>query len=153
MTSLTQSRPSFLACKPLFLNLSAPALSELSGDHEAAFVGPAWFRSVARFGLGLGGLPNWHGKRFDASGNGLNLLRQGGTLQAVMPMTARIEPSRLDGKPVAAVHYAPGSPFPWRHVVDELRAMESGGIVGMSLIDAPLLRRFPLPFLLFKSAI
>jgi hypothetical protein len=148
---LTDLQPGFLECRSRFGTLAPPALADLAGDHRAAFVGPSWFRALSRFSLSNGGLPNWYGKRFDGQGNGINLLGAKGALQAVMPMTARIEASRLDGKSVAAIHYAPESPFPWRHVIDELRVLDAGCLVGMTLFDAPFLRRMGLPFLLYRD--
>jgi hypothetical protein len=138
----------FFAYGRLFRGLSAPALGALTGDFEASFVGPAWFRSLSRAGVSMGGLPGWFGKRFDGEGQGMNLLRRDGALATVMPMEVRLEASRLDGAPVAAVHYALGTRLPWPYVIDELRVWEGSTLLGMTLLDVPGLRGVGLPFLL-----
>jgi cholesterol oxidase len=95
-------------------------------------------------------MPGWYGKRFDAQGKGINLLQRNGKLEPVVPMDVRVEPSKLDGKPAAVVHYPATSQFPWHFVLDELRAWEGATLLGMTFVDVPVLRGMPLPFLIHR---
>ena len=132
-------------------DLSAPALEDVVGDLRAEFATP--LRHVAPAGLGLVGLPRWHGKRFAATGPGelagVNLLRApGGGFEERLPMRAVLGAGLADGRPAIIVTYAADAPRPWRWVRDELRQLEDGVLLGMSYVDRPLLRRGGLPFLL-----
>ena len=51
--------------------LPAPSPEDLLGSHRAVFVGPPPLRRMAPAALGLIGLPDWFGKRFRRSGQGL----------------------------------------------------------------------------------
>ncbi|WP_296604802.1 hypothetical protein [Nocardioides sp.] len=131
--------------------LPAPALEDVVGDLRAEFVVP--LRHVAPAGLGLVGLPRWHGKRFAPTGGGelagVNLLRApGGGFEERLPMRAVLGVGLADGRPAVIVTYAEDAPRPWRWVRDELRVLDDGVLVGMSYVDRPLLRRGGLPFLL-----
>ncbi len=148
MQTLLDTPHSLFSYAPLFRTLRAPTLSDLTGDFEAALVGPAWFCAVSRVSLRFGGLPDWFGKRFDGAGRGINLLGTEGALREALPMRVSVVPSLLDGNPVAAVRYAADAPFPWRYVVDELRVADERTLLGMTLLDLPVARRFALPFLL-----
>ncbi|MFZ1466163.1 MAG: hypothetical protein WAV60_19125, partial [Anaerolineae bacterium] len=53
-----------------------------------------------------------------------------------------------DGRPGVTLTYAPGSPFPFAYVVDELRTIEAGTLLGLSFATVPWLARLPMPFLL-----
>jgi cholesterol oxidase len=134
-------------------SLPAPALDDLVGVLRAEFVAP--LRHVAPLGLGLVGLPRWHGKRFATSGPGelagVNLVRArdgSGLLEERLPMRAVLGLGVADGLPVVVVSYPVDGPRPWRWVRDELRVGRDGVLVGMSYVDRPLLRRGGLPFLL-----
>jgi len=136
--------------------LPAPALHDVEGTLRAEFVTP--LRQVAPVGLGLVGLPRWHGKRFAASTgfalDGVNLVRArdgSGTLEERLPMRAVLGSGVADGLPAVVVTYAADGPRPWRWVRDELRVGRDGSLVGMSYVDRPLLRRVGLPFLLRRS--
>lgn len=131
--------------------LPAPALEDVVGDLCAEFVTP--LRRLAPLGLGLVGLPRWHGKRFAPTGPGelagINLLRApGGGFEERLPMRAVLGAGLADGRPAVIVTYAADAPRPWRWVRDELRVLDDGVLVGMSYVDRPLLRRGGLPFLL-----
>jgi cholesterol oxidase len=127
-------------------------LHEAVGDLEASFVAP--LTRVAPPGLGLVGLPRWYGKRFrrTAAGSveGANLVRRDGGLGETLPMRLTEGMSLADGRPALVVTYAAEAPWPWRRVRDELRAAPDGaGVVGMTFVDAPGLRRLGgTPFLL-----
>jgi cholesterol oxidase len=128
------------------------APDEVLGDLEASFVAP--LRSVAPRGLGLIGLRRWYGKRFRGDGasvTGVNLVRRDGGLVETLPMEVRSGTSLGDGRPALVVSYPAGSPRPWPWVRDELRAMADGTVVGMTVVDLPVLRRLPgTPFLLTR---
>lgn len=132
-----------LALRRTWSTLAPLKAADLVGDHEAEFVAP--LRAVAPFGLGLIGLPRWYGKRFvtaaDGSTTGVNLLHGGGggsgaaSLQETMPMSVRDGVSRIDGRPAVIIDYAPGTRAPWPWIRDELRSLEDGTIVGMTIVD------------------
>ncbi|WP_181311046.1 hypothetical protein [Nocardioides campestrisoli] len=152
-----QSEPAtLLSLRREWPGLAAPDLDDLVGDLEASFVAP--LRRVAPAGLGLIGLPRWFGKRFHREGDhlaGMNLLRSEDedALAETLPMTARVEPSLLDGRPAVAVSYAPDAPVPWRWVRDEIRLRPDGSYLGMTLVQRPVLRMLGgTPFLLRSAA-
>ncbi len=138
-----------------YRSCAVPPLEGLVGTHEAAFVGPAALRRVAAPGLGLVGLPRWFGKRFWVGGEGalegVNLLRRAGAgFDEVLPMTARCEPSWLDGFTTVAVGYAPTERLPWRRVRDELRVLDEHTLLGMTFVDLPGVRTQATPFVLHR---
>jgi hypothetical protein len=149
---------SLSALRAAFGTAPEPTLDDLVGEHAAEFVGPAWLRSVAPTGLRILGMPGWCGKRFDPdSGDGVlhgaNRSRSGRSAAVVdsIPITARIAPSRLDGRSALVVAYPADARFPWPRVVDELRPFGSGALLGMTI----WVQRLPLgvtPFLLRRIA-
>ena len=155
--SVEQLPASPAALRRLWGALPAPEPEDLAGDHRAVFVGPAPVRALAPAGLGLIGLPHWHGKRFDLSEQGLdgmNLLRtekDGGQLVEYLAMVARSQPSVLDGGPVVVSTYGSEAPLPWRHVRDEFRLLAPGLLLGMAVVDRPFLRSLGTPFLLERT--
>jgi cholesterol oxidase len=141
------------ALRRTWSGLAAPALDDVVGVLRAEFVTP--LRHIAPAGLGLVGLPGWHGKRFAWSGpaelSGVNLVRSRngtGVLEERLRMRAVLGEGLADGRPAAVVTYAADGPRPWRWVRDELRFRSDGVLVGMSYVDRPVLRRGGLPFLL-----
>jgi cholesterol oxidase len=147
------------ALRKLWAALPAPAPEDLVGVHRAVFVGPRPLRRISPQGLGLIGLPDWYGKKFEAGPNGVlpgvNLLRQGDddrNLVEYLEMAAQIEPSVLDGAPVLVSTYGQQAPLPWRHVRDEFRLLGAGQLLGMAVFDRPAFRRVGLPFALEATA-
>ncbi len=134
-----------------FSRLSAPTGSALRGRFRAEFVGPFWLRYTARPSIAALGLRNWFGKGLSGPGDAHNLVWRGATLVPSLPMTLGHRASRLDGGPCAFLSYGEQSPFPFPRVVDELRAVNDDCLLGMTLADAPLLRRLAFPFLLVRS--
>lgn len=124
----------------------ADDLALLLGSHRAVFAGPAPQRVAAPLAIALAGLPRWHGKRFlkgEREGElaGHNLVRgDGGTLREVVPMTARVEASWLDGKPALVVAYGPGTKRPLRWLRDEFRPLDDGVLLALTFIASPRLR-------------
>jgi hypothetical protein len=146
---------SLAAFPPLFATLAPPALDALPGFYRGEFVGPSWLRAIAPRGLGLIHLGGWWGKELAADCTGANLVRtgprQGGILRRSFPLVITTGSSAVDGRPVVAVRYPPECPFPWPHVIDELRRLDDACILGMTIVPAGLLRRLPLPFLLIRT--
>ena len=140
------------AFRSAFAALTAPSLDSLTGDYRAEFVGPAWLRRFAPPGLAITPLAGWLGKSFDGQGNGINLVRRRGVVQRVLPMRAQWLPSAVDGRPGVTLTYAPGSPFPFAYVVDELRTIEADTLLGLSFATVPGLRHLSMPFLLRRQA-
>lgn len=139
-----------LSLRRTWSELTTPSPEELVGDWEAGFVAP--LRRAAPVGLGLVGLPRWYGKRFRHVADrveGVNLLRSGAGLEETMPMSLTLGLSLIDGLPTLVVSYAPGTRRPWPWVRDELRERPGGSLVGMTVVDLPVLRRTGgTPFLL-----
>lgn len=151
---LAQLPPSPAALRRLWGALPAPAPEDLVGTHRAVFVGPGPARRLSPAGLGLLGLRDWYGKRFELTPDGLrgiNLLRQDGSdeeLVEYLQMKAVLEPSVLDGAPVLVSTYGAEAPFPWRFIRDEFRLLGSGQLLGMAVLDRPLFRRAGMAFVL-----
>lgn len=134
-----------------FAALPMPDESVLQGRFRAQFVGPAWLRLSAGPSVSLAGLRAWWGKELCGYGAAYNLVGKDGGLKRVLPMELSVATSHVDGKACAALRYGKESPFPWPHVIDELRALSPTELLGMSVIDAPLLRRLAFPFLLVRE--
>lgn len=146
--------PSVLSLRHAWSDLRPLAPDEVLGDHRASFVAP--LRHVAPWGLGLVGLPRWFGKRFRHEGAtvvGVNLVRQGDDLVETLPMSVGLGVSWADGLPTLVVAYPSSARRPWPWVRDELRAAPDGGVVGMTYVDRPVLRRLGgTPFLLTQQS-
>jgi hypothetical protein len=136
------------AHKEWFLSLSPPGPGTLQGVYQAEFVGPGWLQRLAGPALSLVSLKNWWGKVFDGPDRAENLVARGEGLLRTMPIRVDRVPSRLDGRPGVTLVYPRGSPFPWPWIVDELRQVEEGQILGVTLAAIPGLDRLALPFLL-----
>jgi len=132
----------------LYRTLKLPEVSALEGYFRGAFVGPGWLRSIAGPGLVLTGLSGWWGKYFVGDGNAINLVMRNGALEKVFPMTLVSGTSLIDGLPGLTLHYESENPFPWPYIVDELRLIEPGLLLGMTSIKAKMLRGLLLPFTL-----
>jgi cholesterol oxidase len=109
---------------------------------------------IAPSGLGLIGLPDWFGKRFESGPDGLrgvNLLRRSDgddELTEYLDMEAALEPSVLDGAPVLVSTYGADAPLPWRYVRDEFRLLGPGQLLGLAVLDRPVARRIGMPVVL-----
>lgn len=141
--------------RALFSSLPAPAPAMRRGFFRATFIGPAFIRVTARPTLEVTGLPGWQGKKFLSADHATNILKKGdGTVEH---LAMRVTPvtSMVDGQPGVALTYpaqnGKPAPAPWRWVRDELRALDDDRILGMTVVDLPLLRRFAFPFLLTRE--
>jgi hypothetical protein len=132
----------------LFASLKPPRADSLRGLYQGIFVGPAWMRSLAGPLLVVTGLGGWWGKEFDAEGNAINLVWRKGQIEQRFPMRLVDQESYIDNQPGLALSYASNNPFPWPWILDELRTITNGLVLGMTIgIKGPL-RRLPLPFVL-----
>ncbi len=138
--------------KALFSTLQAPATDMCSGFYRAEFIGPWWLRVSGRPSVAMSGLPGWQGKQFLSNTTATNvLLKKGQTRQALL-MHCVGGVSQVDGKQGLALHYGADAPIPWRWVRDEMRALDAHHILGMTVINLPLLNRLSFPFLLVRES-
>jgi hypothetical protein len=135
------------AFKPLFTTLDPPDIHDLVGVYEAAITGPSWLRMGAGPSLALSGLGDWWGKEFTLQG-GANLVLREEKFQRKFPFQITIADSAIDGKAAISLRYPADCPFPWPHISEEIREIETGRWLGLTLIDLVGLRRMALPFLL-----
>jgi hypothetical protein len=56
--------------------------------------------------------------------------------------------SAIDGKPTLALIYAQDNPFPWPHIVDELRQLDPEALLGMTYVNRGGLKKLAFPFLI-----
>lgn len=135
-----------------FVTLPAPSGAALSGFYRSRFIGPWWLRLSAGPSVALAGLPGWQGKRFITATQATNVLLRQGERSDCLSMSCAVTDSVIDGRPVAALCYGADAPRPWRWVRDELRQLDAGTLMGMTVIELPLLRHLSFPFLLTRDA-
>jgi len=137
--------------RELFASLPVPAADELRCTYRAAFFGPGWLRASAGPALVITGLGGWWGKQFHVDGTAVNIVLRAGKYTARFGM--RLTPARsfVDGKDGLSLRYQDGNPFPWPYVVDELRRLDAGALLGMTIADAGFLRRLAFPFILQQT--
>ena len=134
--------------RKLFVSLPVPNPESIHGVYRAAFVGPVWLRTSAGPALALSGLGGWWGKEFSADGTAVNIVLRAGKFSTRFPMKLVQAKSFIDGREGLAVHYQAGNPFPWMYIVDELRQMDDGVLLGMTLANVNGLHNFAFPFTL-----
>lgn len=133
--------------------LLEPAPAEMrAGAFRARFIGPWWLRVSAGPSIALSGLPGWRGKRFLDAETATNVLDRAGGRVEKLRMQCRECVSLVDGRPGVALHYGCEAVMPWRWIVDELRVLDENSLLGMTVIDLPLLRRLAFPFVLRREA-
>jgi len=132
----------------LFTSSSIPDNSKIVGTYRATFVGPDWLRAAAGPALTISGLGGWWGKQFKDDGTATNLVQHGGNLETRFSMRLVNRTSALDGKPALALIYGAENPFPWPHIVDEVRPLDNVSFLGMTHVNVGALRKLPFPFLL-----
>ncbi len=138
--------------KALFSTLQAPAADMCSGFYRAEFIGPWWLRVTGRPSVAMSGLPGWQGKQFLSATTATNVLLKKGQTRHALLMRCVGDVSQVDGKQGLALHYGADAPLPWRWVRDEMRAVDAQHILGMTVINLPLLNRLSFPFLLVRES-
>lgn len=130
---------------------ASPTIDEdnAAGYYQSRFVGPVCLKALVPVVLPLIGLKGWCGKRLLGNGHALNLVRKSsGATQEVIPMNVTVSDSVIDGRRSLLLTYPASTPFPLRYFVDELRMLDNSTLLGLTVIDLPVVRHFPLPFLL-----
>ena len=142
---------SLATLRQLFNTLSPAGPDLRNGFFRARFIGPAWLRLSAGPCVALSGLPGWQGKRFLDSSQATNILLRHGKVQEKFHMQCSERPSLIDGRPGVDLSYGEQGPIPWRWLRDELRVLDENTLLGMTVIDLPLLRNLAFPFLLSRD--
>lgn len=142
---------SFRKIKRIFKELPSVSEESAKGHYRAQFVGPLWLRALAPISLPLIHLGGWCGKRIIGNGHATNLVRRReNAIQEVIPMNVKEDESIIDKKPSLTLTYPSSSPLVLRYFIDELRAVDDNTLLGMTIVDLPLIRRCPLPFVLLR---
>lgn len=123
---------------------------DLDGFWLGRLAGPWWLRLGGAPTLWLCGFNGWLGKSFSGRQHAINVFQSGDAQETRFPMHQVVQPSRLDGQPCLALLYKPDARVPWRWVTDELRRTPQGTVLGITFVDAPVLRRFAFPFTLTR---
>jgi hypothetical protein len=146
--SVDLNKQSLSYFRTLYESLAVPKADSLAGTHKSEFVGPGWLRLIAGPGLVPLGLGGWWGKKFNAQGHGMNIVKRRGELLTTMPVRVAEVTSLIDGELTLAITYERGSHFPWPWVLDEVRRLDDGTLLGMTMIAKRPFRQIALPFLL-----
>ncbi|MGH2959427.1 MAG: hypothetical protein ACRDKE_07460, partial [Solirubrobacterales bacterium] len=128
---------------------------ELVGALRAQYVGPAPIRFFAPAFMRVLRFGGWYGKRFRLGAQselvGINRFRDGTESNDSVPMRAVIGPSVTDNRPAFVVTYPAGTRFPWGYARDEIRALDEQRFLGITVFTLPIVRHFPLAFLLIRE--
>lgn len=133
-----------------FSSLNAVSEADAIGEYQAVYVGPFWLRIGARLSEPIIGLSGWTGKRIMGDGAATNRVKRSGTVQDYCAMSAAPGISAIDGGDALVFSYSAKSPGLLRFFKDELRQYDDKTILGFAVINLPLLRHMPLPFVLEK---
>tara|TARA_B100001094_G_C18141841_1_gene778332 strand:+ start:228 stop:683 length:456 start_codon:yes stop_codon:yes gene_type:complete len=133
-----------------FAQLTVPSPDKLAGAWEGKYIGPFWLRTFAPLAMGLGPLRGWSGKRFIDNQNAINIVGMGQQQQDKHPMTIS-KSNGLDTLPVIALKYDKTLPFPLPRLTDEIRMVRDDCLMGMAVLDIPLLRKVGWPFILTRK--
>lgn len=134
----------------IFRELPIPDPAEWVGPKRGEVVGPIWVRASEGPANVSTGVRGWIGKEFYRDLRGHNLVRRGGEVKRVAPLTIQTVTSFIDGKEGPAIVY-PDAAFPVNRVRDEFRALDDGCLLCMINYDLPIMRNFLFPFLLHKD--
>lgn len=135
----------------LFTTLDALTVAEVNGRYHSQFIGPAWVRTLAPPSLALVGMGSWCGKVFDGPA-GMNRLKRQDEIIEAMPVALVERPSLIDNQPTLTVTYPATSRWPWPHIIDELRRLDTNTLLGMTMAKPLGLHRIAFPFLLHRDA-
>lgn len=134
-----------------FRALTVPEPSLLEGRFKAQFIGPSWLVWLAPRLLPIGGLAGWYGKSFAAPDTAINVLRSGDQLVESVPMNRTVCCSRFDDQNAFVLTYGKAAPLLLRGLRDEFRALDADTLLGLTIVDVPVLKLLPLPFLLLRN--
>lgn len=132
----------------LFASLAVQSVPAINGYYRGSFVGPGWLRAAGGPTMTISGLGGWWGKHFKGDGTAINLVQREGKLIPRFPMRLITVTSVIDGKQTLALDYGEGNPFPWPHILDELRQLDPNTLLGMTYVNVSLLRKLAFPFTL-----
>ena len=130
--------------KEQFAALDPP--EALEGVWQGEPVGPGWYLALAGPSLAIGGLGGWWGKDFDGQSGIDNILERDGSFRRTLRGEVRRADSLVDGKPCQRIKYPRGSRPPWTWVVDELRQVGEGKLLGMMVLNIGWLPNLAFPF-------
>lgn len=134
--------------KRTFRDAAKIQASELHGFHAGVPAGPWWFRLGSGPTMGLTGFGGWLGKQMLGQGRAVNLFGSPSGPEQRFPMTLGRRASWIDGQDTLVLNYPADARAPWCWVTDELRRVPDGRILGMTFVDAPLVRHLVFPFVL-----
>jgi hypothetical protein len=138
-----------------FRDLPSPtSLDDFEGVYSSRYVGPAPVRISGPYFLALLGFGGWKGKRLAKSGEelkGTNRFASGEPRDDRFPMEAQIAPSIIDGRDALVILYPADTAKPWRYARDEFREFEDGKLLGITTFDIPLIKHFPLAFVIERD--
>ena len=137
--------------RSIFEKLPAPDDDFRAGFFSAQFIGPWWIRLTARPSLHVTGLPHWQGKKFKTPELATNILYSPQGLTEKYLMNCVHGPSMVDQQQAVYLDYGSQAPRPWRWIRDELRVLNEHSMLCMTVIDIPVLRHFPFPFVLSRK--
>jgi len=144
----TQLPRSVSGLEALFSTLKAPEDIPVNQRYTGTTIGPWWLRVLGWPLLNVGAMDGWKGKSFHSKGRVLNIVDKKGCTKEVMPIRASLESfSRGDGT-VLLLSYPKTAPLPWNYIIDELRCLPDGRLLGLTTLKLPLLGIIPVPFIL-----
>lgn len=152
MSAHRLSKASLSHIRQVFNELEPAPVQVREGFFRACFIGPWWLRASAGPSVALSGLPGWQGKRFLDADTATNVLRTASGSVEKLRMQCREGASLVDGRQGVALHYGKDAVLPWRWVVDELRVLNEDTLLGMTVINLPVLRHLAFPFLLQRES-
>lgn len=146
------SKASLSGIRQVFQGLEPVPVPMREGFFQARFIGPWWLRASAGLSIALSGLPGWQGKRFLDTDTATNVLSGANGRVEKLRMHCLVGTSLIDGRLGVALHYGRDAVLPWRWIVDELRVLDDGTLLGMTVINLPVLRHLAFPFLLRRES-
>lgn len=138
--------------KQVFRAASPVNAQELTGFYPGLPAGPWWFRLNSKPTMALTGFGGWLGKQFLGNDKAVNLFQTPQGKEQRFPMTFTRRASHIDGKDVLVLLYPSDARAPWCWVTDELRRTEDGNILGMTFVEAPVIRHMVFPFVLLSES-
>lgn len=138
---LTRLKQAFRQAQPI-------QAGELQGFHAGEPAGPWWFRLGSTPTMYTTGFGGWMGKQFMGDGRAVNQFQVNSGIEFRFPMTLDRAPSRIDGIDTLVLIYPKNARAPWCWVIDELRRVPDGRILGMTFVDVPLIKHQVFPFVL-----